>query len=308
VYVSALARQTQGEDMRIAVCIKQVPDVRAPLVINEKGPSIIEEEACYVTNRPDKVAVEEAVRIKEKLGKGEVTLVSLGSKRIERTLRECLALGANRAIILTSLDFNEADAYATAEILAGALKALRPDLILCGSFAEDTEYGAIGIMVAEILGIPSVSNIDSINVTEDENAVIVYRKLERGNREVIRCPLPAVFTIDPGMNNPRYASLPLYMEALTSVIEQWDTSTVSFKRGKPKLEITTLALPRPRLKKGFTIDSSLPPKERIKLLMTGGVSYKEDNIIEGSPEAIANRLVSYLMTNKIIERDPEDKR
>jgi electron transfer flavoprotein beta subunit len=294
--------------MHIAVCIKQVPDVRAPLEINEKGTSIIEEEACYVTNRPDKVAVEEAVRIRERLGKGEVTLVNLGSTRIEHTIRECLAIGADRAIMLNSLDFSEADAYATAETLAEALKALRPDLILCGSFAEDIEYGAVGIMIAELLGIPSVSNIDSINITEDEKAVIVHRKLERGNREVIRCPLPAVVTIDPGMNNPRYASLPLYMEALTLAIEQRDTSAVSLKRGKPKLEITALALPRPRLKKGITIDSSLPPKERIKLLMTGGVSYKEGNIIEGSPEEIADRLVSYFMSNNIIEQAPEDKR
>lgn len=206
--------------------------------------------------------------------------------------------------MLTSLDYNEADACATAEILARALEKLRPDLILCGSFTEDIEYGAVGIMIAEILGIPSVSNVDSINVIEHEKAVMVHRKLERGHREVIRCPLPAVITVDPRTNNPRYASLPLYMRALTLTIEQWDPTTISFEQKKYKnMEVTTLTPPRSRLKKGITIDSSLPAEERIKMLMAGGVSRKESNIIEGAPEEIAHKLVTYLINSNIIRTD-----
>jgi len=293
------------KNMHIVVCVKQVPDIKAPIETNEEGTGIIEEEAYYITNRPDKVAVEEAVRIKEKLGEGEVVLVALGSARVERALRDCLTLGADRAIMLTNFDFNEADAYVSAEILAGALEIIKPDLILCGSFAEDTQYGKVGIMIAEILGIPSVSNVDKIDVIENGKVVSVHRKLERGNREIIRCPLPAVVTIDPGANNPRYASLPTYMEALALTIEQWDPVTVSFRREKPRLKVTSLTLPRPRTKKGIIIDSSLTPEERIKILVSGGVSQRESNIIDGTPEEIADKLVKYLISNNIIKQTSE---
>ena len=209
--------------MRIVVCVKNVPDIKAPLEINDKGTGIIEEEAHFIVSRADKVAVEFAIGIKESLAGVEVVIITLGSSESCSVLRECLTLGADRAVLLQNGESDQEDPLAIAARLADGLKRMEADLILCGSYSEDNQNAAVGLMIAELLCLPSISNVAEIKVSPGKEEILVNRKLQKGSREIIRSPLPAVITVDKEARTPRYSSLPAYMRGLEIHIEKWDS-------------------------------------------------------------------------------------
>jgi len=191
--------------MDIIVCIKQIPETaEEEIVIDESGKRIKMEDFIFDINEWDDYALEEAILLKERLG-GSVTVLTVGTEDSENTLRKCLARGADRALRLTEKAFEGSDAYAVAKILYMALKNLSFNLILTGAQAGDDGYAQVGVVLAELLGIPHATMVNKIE--PKEGLVRINRELEGGLKEVLDVKLPAVLTIQTGINEPRYVSI-----------------------------------------------------------------------------------------------------
>ena len=294
--------------MNIVVCVKLVPDTHLPLEIDPQTGTINSDDLVYVINPGDRAAVEEAVRLKEAGLATQVTLVCMGSPSAVRGLRSCLALGADRVILLNDPAFKDSDSYATAVVLSKAISSLPYDLILCGTRAADTNSGLVGAVIAEILGISLVSEVTRINAAADGGKVIAHRKLEKGDREVVEVDLPALLTVEIEVPEARYASLPSLMAAQMEEIEELDLKALglsSLEVGSKGAKIETLRFspPKPRRRKLFTPDASLSATEKIGMLMTGGITEKKTEFLEGEPKKIAATLLQFLAQQKLLRMD-----
>jgi len=293
----------EGNAVKIVVCIKQVPDPGSVDVDPVTG-AIDEERLIHVVNPADECAVEEAVRIKEKVGGGEVVVITLGPPRAEEALRQCLALGADQAVRVWDRGLEALSALATAQILAQAIKSREYDLVMCGARSADWGSGQVGPAIAELLGLPQVCHITKLELSPQGRAATVQRKLEKGEREVIECPLPALFTVDPALNEPRYPSLPCYMEALTRDVPHIDLLDLGMmptwlgEESAPK--VLQLSPPRPRPKTVFTPDTKLPAYQRIEATLRGGVSKRKGVLIEGPLEELVDKIVQFLVQRGMI--------
>jgi electron transfer flavoprotein beta subunit len=190
--------------MKIIVAIKQVPVRDSQLRVEANGRWIQENDLSFEINEPDAYALEEALQLKEKHG-GEVVALCAGPARAAQTIREALAKGADRAIHIEEENLNTLDTLGVAKLLAGAVKAENPDLILTGLQSDDLGYGQTGVVLAELMGIPSSTIIMQVEV--NDKSIRVKRELEDGWFQHIAMPLPAVLTIQSGINKLRYATL-----------------------------------------------------------------------------------------------------
>jgi electron transfer flavoprotein beta subunit len=191
--------------------MKQVPDTETLIKIKPDGSGIVTDDIKYVMNPYCEFAVEEALRIKEKFG-GVAILVTMGGARAVEALRTGLAMGADRSIHLNDPAFEGADGYATAKALGEIIKKESFDLILCGKQAVDDDMAQVGPALAEILNLPHATLITKLELLPDKKKAKVEREVD-GGREVLEVNLPAVFTCQKGLNEPRYASLPGIMKA-----------------------------------------------------------------------------------------------
>ncbi|MCZ6726611.1 MAG: electron transfer flavoprotein subunit beta/FixA family protein [Acidobacteria bacterium] len=198
--------------MKIAVCIKQVPDSEARLRVAADRRWIDEEDLRFVVNESDEYALEEALQIAEHTD-GEVVVFSLGPERVREALRKCLALGASRAVHLADEAFAGGDAIATGRALAAAIQNGGFDLVVTGSQSDDVGFGATGSILAGHLDWPHVWLVMGVEIEEGGASAKVTREMESGMNEVIRLRLPAVLEIQAGLNKPRYASLKGIMQA-----------------------------------------------------------------------------------------------
>ncbi len=198
--------------MNSVVCVKQVPDTETLIKLNADGTGIVTDGVKWIMNPFDEYAVEEAVRKKEKTG-GTVTLVSLGPDRALDAIRSGLAMGADTAVHINDADFAaKADPYATAQALAAAIKELEYDAIFCGKQAVDDDAGQVAAYLGELLDLPVITLVIKLELSDDGKTAIATREIE-GGHAVIEVPLPAIFTAQKGLNEPRYASLPQIMKA-----------------------------------------------------------------------------------------------
>ena len=195
--------------MKIVVCIKQVPAKDAPLVIAEGG-WIRESDIGFEMNEPDSFALEEALRLKEK-HTGEVIAVSMGPERVKQTIKEALAKGADRAIHVADDRAYSLDPLGVAKSLAATIEREKPDLVLTGLQSDDHGFGQTGVLLAELMGLPHATLIMQIEV--QSQGLRVKRELEAGWFQWVELPLPAVLTIQSGINKVRYATLKGIMAA-----------------------------------------------------------------------------------------------
>src|SRR5260370_18520296 len=203
--------------MRTVVCIKQVVSREWQLRVNDQKTWIRDQDASFELNEPDAYALEEALRLKEKHG-GEVIVCSAGPPRSTQVIREALARGADRAIHVADDALATADASAVAEALAGAIKAEQVDLVLTGLQSDDQGFGQVGVVLAEKLGIPHATIIMEVQAGggapgQGQGALRVKRELEGGWFQWVTLPLPALLTIQSGINQLRYATLKGIMAA-----------------------------------------------------------------------------------------------
>jgi electron transfer flavoprotein beta subunit len=246
--------------VKIAVAIKQVPLRDSPLRVNAAGTWIEEDNLGFEINEPDAYALEEALQLREKHG-GEVVVISAGPARVTQTIREALAKGADRGIHVES---SSADTLGTATSLAAALKLESPDLILTGLQSDDLGYGQTGVILAELLGLPSSTIIMQVEIQPGK--VRVKRELEDGWFQHIEMPLPAVLTIQSGLNKLRYATL------------------MGIKKAKTK-EI-----------KVITLDGAaeVPPASAVIEKLYSPEKNKQGQIFDGDPKAAAVKLAEKL--------------
>ena len=190
--------------MKIVVCIKQVPARDSVLKLNSSATWIEGSDLSYEINEPDAYALEEALQLKEKQG-GEVVVLCAGPARAGQTIREALAKGADRAMHIEEEDLGRFDPLSLARLLAAALQAEKPDLVLTGLQSDDLGYGQTGVILAEVLGLPHATII--MQVEKQDSGIRVKRELEDGWFQHVETPLPALLTIQSGINKLRYATL-----------------------------------------------------------------------------------------------------
>ncbi len=204
--------------MKIIVAIKQVPTRDSQLRVDGDGKWIQEADLSFEINEPDAYALEEALQLKERQGGGEVIALCLGPARAAQTIREALAKGADRAIHIEEENLTGLDTLGIASLLAAAVKSENPDLILTGLQSDDFGYGQTGVVMAELLGIPHATII--MQVEKQDNAIRVKRELEDGWFQNMTIPLPALLTIQSGINKLRYATLMGIKKAKTKEIKR----------------------------------------------------------------------------------------
>jgi electron transfer flavoprotein beta subunit len=196
--------------MKIAVCVKQVVTREWQLRVNDNGTWIRDNDASFELNEPDAYALEEALRLKEKHG-GEVVVCSAGPARASQVIREALARGADRAIHVEGAALAVADAFTVADALAAAIRDEQFDLVLTGLQSDDQGFGQVGVVLAEKLGMPHTTIIMEVQIAE--RGLRVKRELEGGWFQWMFLPLPALLTIQSGINQLRYATLKGIMAA-----------------------------------------------------------------------------------------------
>lgn len=262
--------------MNIVVCVKRVPDVtEAEIIIDRTGKGILKEDLVFDINEWDNYAVEEAVQIKERFG-GSVTVVTLGDEDADEVLRRALALGADNAVHLCDKAFDGGDGYATAKALAAAIRRLPFDLVLTGAQAADDGYAQVGVALAEMLGVPHAALVTKVEISPPSaserlsGSVKVHRELEAGFEEVLELALPAVLTIQTGINEPRYVSIAGIRRVAKREIKVLGTKDLGLDETEvganaSKIELRELFVP-PSTKKG--------------------------EILEGSADVVADKLVS----------------
>src|SRR6202789_226674 len=210
--------------MKIVVAIKQVPERDAQIHVAADGKWIDESDLNYAINEPDAYALEEALQLKEKAG-GEVIALCAGPERVASTLREALAKGADRAIHILGDDLGTRDTVALAQLLADAIRAESPDLILTGLQSDDLGLGQTGVVLAELLGVPHATIIMQVEVVD--GGLKVKRELEDGWFQHVQMPLPALLTIQSGGNKLRYATLMGIKKAKTKETKTVTPSTAA---------------------------------------------------------------------------------
>ncbi|MGH9704321.1 MAG: electron transfer flavoprotein subunit beta/FixA family protein [Candidatus Acidiferrales bacterium] len=249
--------------MKIAVCVKQVPAKDAPLSIAPSGTWIRESDIGFEMNEPDSYALEEGLRLKEKHG-GEVVAISMGPERVKQTIKEALAKGADRGIHVADDQFFELDPLGSARSLAAAVQKENFDLVLTGLQSDDQGFGQTGVLLAELLGLPHATIIMQIDVADGR--MKLKRELEAGWFQWVELPLPAVLSIQSGINKVRYATLKGIMAA-------------------KKKEIATV----PRASLGV----NSPLTQRVQKIYVPQKA-KKTEFITGTPKEIAAKLMEKL--------------
>jgi electron transfer flavoprotein beta subunit len=245
--------------MNIAVCIKRVPDMEMRLAIGADHKSLDPTGLKYEMGDFDGYALEVGLQLVEKHGPGEVAVISLGPDGVQETLRKGLAMGATRAVQLKA-DHVPFDGWAIAQALAAELKAGNYDLILFGRMATDTANATVGPMTAELLGLPCVSGISQLDISDGRGTA--RRDLE-GASETVQFPLPAVLTIDEGIARPRLASLKGIMAAKKKPLE-----TKPAQLGKISLTVERMELPAERPPGRIIGEGADAVPELLRLLQT----------------------------------------
>lgn len=218
--------------MKIIVCIKPVPDPASRLVINDSKTWIKDQDLTFVASEADNYALEEALRLKEKHG-GEVVVMSMGGEQAARVLRSGLATGADRAVHLLDPKFSGSDEYRTATVLAKAVeKEGGADLVLTGVQSDDLGTGMTGTMLAEFLHWAHATVVVGVEAQPETRLLNVRRELEGGINESVELPMPAVLTIQFGINQPRYASLKGIMAAKKKEFKVWSAADLALEESE----------------------------------------------------------------------------
>lgn len=221
--------------MKIVVTVKQVPDPNSNFSL--EADNSISRDREVVLDPGDECGVEEGLQLKEAHG-GEVILVSMGPERAKDAIRKGLSMGADRAVLVSDAGLAGADALLTAKVLAAAIKAEQPDLVICGTESYDGSTGMVPPMLAELLGFPQLTFAKKVEV--DGSTLKVHRQTADGY-EVVQASTPALVTVTAAIAEPRYASLKGIMAARSKEIKQLALSDIGVEAGEPAETIESVA-------------------------------------------------------------------
>jgi len=253
--------------MNAIICMKQVPDTETRFQVSDGA--IVKEGIQYVVNPYDEYAIEECLLKKEAAGEGKVTVICMGPDRAREAILQALALGCDEAIHLNDPAFEGGDAFTTATVLAATIKKVGGyDFIFSGKQGVDNDNAQVGILLAEMLGLPHVSVITKLDIAGDKSKATAQREVE-GGKQVVETPLPAVFTAQKGINEPRYPSFRGIRQAKRKPYATWTAADLG-------LDPATLGA------KSELVSVTLPPER-------GG-----GKVVEGEPAEAAKELVRLL--------------
>jgi electron transfer flavoprotein beta subunit len=289
--------------MKVVVCVARVVDISEPLPVGWEKAALEEEGLRHVLNPADEYALEEGLRLRDRFPDSGVTAICMGPPQSESVLRRCLALGADETLLLWDEAFRGSDTLATARILTAAIRQVGADVVLCGTRASDGDTGHVGAQLAELLDLPAVTGVVQLEVRDGE--ALVHRRLERGRREVLRCPLPALFAVQEGINRPRYPKLRALLSSREAEIPRRGLADLGLHADEVGeagscAQVVNLSPPKPITKGLFIPDSSLSPEERWQQIISGGMEERHGDVIQGSPDTVAERLLQFLTQNKFV--------
>lgn len=236
--------------MKIVVAIKQVPSRDSQLKVNASGTWIEDADLTWEINEPDAYALEAGLQLREKLT-GEVVVICAGPESASQTIREGLAKGADRAIHIETEKAASTDPLVLARMMANALEAEKPDLILTGLQSDDLGYGQTGVILAEVMGLPHATII--MDIKAEGSGIKVKRELEDGWFQHVEMPLPALLTIQSGATKLRYATLMGIKKAKTKEVRKVAATT-----GTPSIRVERIYVPG-KTKQSQIFDG--PPKD-----------------------------------------------
>ena len=287
--------------MNIVVCVKQVPDT-SEVKIDPVTNNLVREGIPGIMNPFDKAALREALRIRDKLG-GRITVVSMGPPQAAETLEEALAMGADRALLLSDRAIAGSDTLATGYALSVLIRTLKPGLILCGSEAIDGCTGQVGPSIAENLGLPQVSYVNKISEINEKN-MEVSREVKEWY-EIIHCPLPALVCVLKNIGEPDGSGIgnaeKTIIEHSAKKVEFVNAANIGLETdrigvsGSPT-RVVKIDISGKRTNSFVVIDSALPADERIMLMINGGMVSKKINLVRGNPLYLAE----YILDDEVL--------
>lgn len=253
--------------MKILVCVKQVPDT-TEVRINRETNTLQRQDVPSILNPFDRHALEEALRVKERCG-GTVSVLTMGPLKAQEVLKECLALGADEAVLVSDKAFAGADTLATSRTLAAAIAKLQPaELIFCGKQAIDGDTAQVGPELAEHLNMAQITCVSKLEVFPAERRLIAEREVEDG-REVLELPFPAVLTVSKSLNEPRYPSIKGRLRANKTSIPILTLADLGLQAEETGLQGSPTRVVRifaPETRKGGEVIQGMAPRQAADLL------------------------------------------
>jgi len=246
--------------MNILVCIKQVPDMESRFKVAASGTWFEESDLAWRINEYDEFAVEQAVKLKEQLGDADLTVLSIGPARVKEALKKALAMGCERAVNVVDPAAAEKDCFQIASTITAFAKDKNFDVIFTGMQSQDRGSGQVGVLVAEMLGIPALTTAVAFEYAD--NSVTIRRELEGGLRAIVKAQTPALVSCQLGLNTPRYPTLPNIMKAK--------------KKELLEIPIGELLKEEARLK---TLSLAYPEKKGSALILEGEIGELVDKVI-----------------------------
>ena len=294
--------------VKIIVCLKQVLNsLEAERLINGRAPS----HACIV-NPQDRIALEKALEIKTTLKNAEVVALTAGPERARGALDLALARGCDGAVHLNDDAFESSDGYSISLALSKAIEKLDFSLILCGSESLDTNAAQVPTALAQFLNIPAVTRVIRIESVSHQN-VRVWRRLEKGERQIIECALPALLSIDPLADEPQYVPIFALMQAADRKIQELTPDDVNLHQNDigqegSLVQVVSLTPPKPRSKPVSVPDGSSSLSQRLSSLFSGGPGDREKKeLLQGEPEYLASRVMQYLIKEGILPEQEQEE-
>jgi electron transfer flavoprotein beta subunit len=246
--------------MKILVCIKQVPDMESKFKVNAEGRWYESADLAWRMNEYDEYAVEQAVRLKEQVGDADLTVLSVGPDRVKEMMKKALAMGCDRGAHIADDDFYKKDPYEIASVIAEFASEKGFDMIFTGMQSQDRGSAQVGVLVAEMLNLPSITTI--VDFAFEGGQITAKRELEGGIKSVVKTTAPALVTCQLGLNTPRYPTLPNIMKA----------------KKKELLTISVAELLKVEAKQE-TAKMYFPEKKGSGLVLEGGVGDLADQLI-----------------------------
>ena len=289
---------------RVIVCLSQTLVTSGPLDILESEKIIRQQgeaQPIFQVNPADRCALEIALQLK-KNSSAEIIALSFTPPDETTVLNTALACGADRCIHLVHPADSLVDGWVTASMISNYLSGIleTSDLILCGDSLADTAGAQVGPFIAELLNLPQITRVISTAYQSESNNIEAVRLLERGDRQRVACALPALASASRFGSPARYIAVLNKQQALISQIETI-TADPAAVGVHPLCQIKSITRPRPRVKKVSAPSAKLSAAERMKFLMSGGKAKQDSTLFEGSPEEAADRILSYLQENNLID-------
>ena len=298
----------EKETFRMVVCLKVIHELCSERGFDPLKRTMDPEYLIRRINPSDEFSMEMALLLKEGMQKKgartEIVALSIAQAEDEGLLKRCLAMGADRAFRIWDEGFETLGGMALAYLLSAGIRRIRGDLVFCGKKAVDRNGNEVGGYLAEFLQFPQISGVTAVDISGKGNGFVCRRKVERLGWDLVETSIPVVLTVERGENEPRYPNVYSILNWLGKEIEILDRASIGVEANQLEEWNSVVQIKewsRPKPKKVFTPKSNLPPEERIRLAMTGGMDKKKTIFLQGETKGMVSQMVDLLVKQKFIK-------